>query len=238
MNQTITEYLPKDPASLNPVSGNIFANDIGSSTVTTIQVQNQTAYTKFGDSKITVQGEHGVLEIDNTGKYTYTPSTNSFGQDKFTYLTTSVTGSQDTAELVFGYSQTVNGDANANVVSSGGLNDTFNLGAGADKLIFNLLDAADVAGGNGKDTWSDFRVGTSATDVNADKFDISALLIGANEQNINEFISLTTNNGQTVVTIDRDGKADAYQSTELLSIGIQNTDLTLEKLLQNGQIIY
>ncbi|WP_179997959.1 BapA/Bap/LapF family large adhesin, partial [Acinetobacter sp. YH12239] len=240
MEQVITEYLPTDPQSLEPVTGNIFDNDLGSDTVTSIQVQNQTAYTKFGNDKITIQGEHGVLEIDHTGKYTYTPSKNSFGEDKFTYVTTSVTGSQDTAELVFGYTQTINGDENPNVVSSGGLNDTFNLGSGADKLIFNLLDDADATGGNGFDTWSDFEAGV-------DVIDVSQLFVDANTSTtfstdstdqVADILSKYITVKDSVISIDRDGEGTQFEATQLLNIGPQNVDLTLEQLLQNGQIIY
>ena len=236
MKQTITEYLPKNTALVADVTGNIFAETSDSENVISLQIQNQITYTKFGDTKIIIQGDHGVLEMDRTGKYTYKPSKNSFGEDKFTLVTTTVTGSKDTTELVFGYSQSVKGDNNSNTVSSGGLDDTFVLGGGSDTLIFNLLKSKDANGGNGFDTWSDFTVGNVQTNSNADKIDVSALLSGANENNISSYISYDKVKG--VISIDRDGAGNQYNPTELLNIGPQSSDLTLEQLLQNGQIIY
>lgn len=88
------------------------------------------------------------------------------------------------------------------------------------------------------DTWTDFKAG--------DKIDISALLIGFNSSsNIHNFVSVQTINGNTVVSIDRDGKQydqnhqvvkDQFESTQLLTL--QGQHLTLQQLLQNNQIIY
>jgi hypothetical protein len=116
------------------------------------------------------------------------------------------------------------------------LDDTFVLGGGSDTLIFNLLKSKDANGGNGFDTWSDFTVGNVQTNSNADKIDVSALLSGANENNISSYISYDKVKG--VISIDRDGAGNQYNPTELLNIGPQSSDLTLEQLLQNGQIIY
>lgn len=242
--QIITEYLPKVATQVEPQKGNIFGNDIGASTVTSIEVKDQIAYTKFGNDKITIKGDHGILEIDNQGNYTYTPTGNSYGEDKFTYVTTSVTGTQDSANLVFSYSQTITGNTSSNTVSSGELNDTYTLGASSDKLIFNLLNAADANGGNGKDTWTDFQTGAVK-----DVIDVSALLKdqGANSTNIGEYLSVKKVGNDTVISIDRDGKAgdtDAagkevagrYHDTELLVL--QNQTVDLLSLLNNNQIIY
>lgn len=108
--------------------------------------------------------------------------------------------------------------------------------------IFNLLDENSGNGGNGLDTWTDFQVGT---DSNADKIDVSSLLIGYQQgTDLSAFISIgKTDDGKAVVQIDRDGTADGFQSADLLVLQTQTVatqqdqiDL-LNQLIANQQII-
>ncbi|WP_111860268.1 type I secretion C-terminal target domain-containing protein [Acinetobacter sp. CFCC 10889] len=98
-------------------------------------------------------------------------------------------------------------------------------------IIFDLLND-DNTGGNTLTTVNDF----TATD----HIDISDLFDNnANFENLSEYLTVSydADADQAVISIDRDGKATQYQSAELLVLNNQMTDLTLEELLQNNQII-
>jgi hypothetical protein len=98
-------------------------------------------------------------------------------------------------------------------------------------LIFNVLSDDNLAG-NTLTTVNDF--------TSNDHIDISSLLDhNANLENINEYLTVNydAEQAQAVISIDRDGQAAHYQTAELLVLNQQTTDITLEQLLQNGQII-
>ena len=98
-------------------------------------------------------------------------------------------------------------------------------------LIFNILSDDNLAG-NTLTTVNDFTAN--------DHIDISSLLDhNANLENINEYLTVNydAEQAQAVISIDRDGQAAHYQTAELLVLNQQTTDITLEQLLQNGQII-
>ena len=134
------------------------------------------------------------------------------------------------------------------MVESGSADDFYHLGLGTDTVIFDLLDRKDAVGGNGLDTWSDFHVGNVDLDLNADQIDVSALLSEntiANNSELAKYISVEVKDGNTVLSIDRDGKKydeqknlikDQFTDTEFLVL--QDTTVSLDDLLKNGQIIY
>ncbi|MDM1758552.1 MULTISPECIES: type I secretion C-terminal target domain-containing protein [unclassified Acinetobacter] len=98
-------------------------------------------------------------------------------------------------------------------------------------LIFNVLNDDDL-GGNRLTPVNDF--------ASTDQIDVSALLDhNASLENINEYlkVSYDAEQDQAVISIDRDGTGTNYQSADLLILNNQTTDLTLEQLLQNNQII-
>ncbi|RZG72643.1 tandem-95 repeat protein, partial [Acinetobacter sp. WCHAc060025] len=98
-------------------------------------------------------------------------------------------------------------------------------------VIFNVL-SDDNTGGNSLTTLDHFTA--------ADQIDISDLLDNnATLQNISEYLTVSydADADQAVISIDRDGTADSYQSTELLVLNNQTTDVTLDELLKNNQII-
>ncbi|QUG77956.1 type I secretion C-terminal target domain-containing protein [Erwinia sp. E602] len=114
----------------------------------------------------------------------------------------------------------------ADQLSSTADNDTFTLGGGADTVVFHLLDAEDATGGNGVDTITDFTVGQ-------DHIDVSELLEGwdGSADTIGNFVSVEHKDGNTVVSIDRDGTdGTQFSSTELVTL--ENATVTLEELLQ------
>ncbi|WP_204379459.1 beta strand repeat-containing protein, partial [Acinetobacter junii] len=117
-------------------------------------------------------------------------------------------------------------------------NDTLTGGLGADTAIFNVLDNADNAGGNGFDTWNDFHLGDTSTDLNADVIDISNLLVGytgdGSAASLAGYVSVSSDGTTTTISIDRDGGAGGlYSNVTLLSIDV---DTTLTDLINNNQL--
>lgn len=108
---------------------------------------------------------------------------------------------------------------------------------GYNNTIYDVLKYADDLGGNEVTTH----------DLGADPdhhFNIHELLAHDydSSKNIADFLSTVTSvdseTGQTSTSlwVDRDGTGDQFKSTELLIL--QNTDINLEQLLNNGTILY
>ncbi|RZT39339.1 Ig-like domain-containing protein [Cupriavidus agavae] len=148
---------------------------------------------------------------------------------------------------------TLNGGAGNDVLIGGAGNDTLIGGAGGDVFLWEVVSNADARGGNGSDTITDFSVGTSPNQPGMDRLDVSALLVGyqadadgpAHYVNgvatidqgdlIRNYLSVTNVNGNTVVSIDRDGAGGAYGSQTLVTLN--NVTTNLETLLANQQIL-
>ncbi|WP_010115036.1 type I secretion C-terminal target domain-containing protein [Acinetobacter sp. P8-3-8] len=129
---------------------------------------------------------------------------------------------------------------NGKDVLSGGLgNDQFTGGAGADIVIYELLVSSDAIGGNGNDNWTDFIVGNTATNVNADKIDIRDLLVdytgNYSSSNLESFIKTIVNGSNTQLYIDRDGSGSTYNSSLFLTLNNVNTHFN--ELVNNQQIM-
>lgn len=127
-------------------------------------------------------------------------------------------------------------------LTGGAGNDYLNGGAGSDTAIYTLLNAADKTGGNGIDTWEDFHVGNTLTDAEADKINISALLVGQNVTaiNISDYVSVKYDaiNKLAIVSLDMDGDKTTFNSNPLLVLTNQNTSFTLDDLIQNKQLLF
>lgn len=127
-------------------------------------------------------------------------------------------------------------------LTGGAGNDYLNGGAGSDTAIYTLLNAADKTGGNGMDTWEDFHVGNTLTDAEADKINISALLVGQNVTaiNISDYVSVKYDamNKLAIVSLDMDGDKTTFNSNPLLVLTNQNTSFTLDDLIQNKQLLF
>ena len=159
------------------------------------------------------------------------------------------------------FNDTFTGSKGDNFFDGRGGDDTYHLESGGhDLLLYRLLQQDDATGGNGHDTVYGFKVGTyidadkTKIDVNADRIDVADLLQGYRADadgaahydnngkaqidwgdNIKDFLSTRVENGNTILSIDRDGKGNAFQSTDLLTLNGVDTDL--ETLLANHQII-
>ncbi|CAM1631455.1 FG-GAP repeat [Bartonella apihabitans] len=159
------------------------------------------------------------------------------------------------------FNDTFTGSKGDNFFDGRAGDDTYHLEAGGhDLLLYRLIQQNDATGGNGHDTAYGFTVGTyidadkTKIDANADRIDVKDLLQGYRADadgaahydnngkaqidwgdNIKDFLSTRVENGNTILSIDRDGKGDAFQSTDLLTLNNVQTDL--ETLLANHQII-
>jgi hypothetical protein len=141
-----------------------------------------------------------------------------------------------------------------NVFEGRGGNDTIRLeNGGNDSILYRLLEAADATGGNGADTIIGFKVGLYEATPNADRIDLKELLIGYTGdadgaahyvngvatldagETIGQYLQVTTVDGDTVISIDRDGAGTEFDFTVLATLEGVTTDL--ETLLANHQLI-
>ncbi|WP_189363350.1 BapA/Bap/LapF family large adhesin, partial [Ignatzschineria indica] len=185
-------YKNEDPTT---ITGTLLENDLGWKMIDDIVFGNkQVSYTddNKGAKSITVEGEHGTLVVNKDGTYTYTPSGESFGVERFTYETVSIVGEVESATLEINVGKQITASIYDDIVTSSAGDDTFVMKDGADTLLFsNLQTVSEVItndkgeseikvsendipgnGGNGLDTWADFNA------ADGDMIDITALLDG------------------------------------------------------------
>jgi len=194
-----------------------------------------------------IEGAYGELKLYENGNFSYeynsVAAQDTALRQVFTYTVTRNAGQENeetaSADLTININintlnQIINyaDDPTDNLLQGGAGDDILTGGAGADTAIYYLLDNADATGGNGTDIWTDFSLNEG------DAIDVSALLTGANAENISEYISVEVNdNNATVISIDRDGAGTQFQDkVELITLEGVNTNL--EELLSNGHIIY
>ena len=128
------------------------------------------------------------------------------------------------------------GAAGNDILVGGVGNDSLTGGQGSDTVMFKIINNATNNAGNGIDIWYDFIIGDVLLNSNADKIDISSLLIGYNsDQFISDFLNLYSQNGNTTLSIDRDGAQNTYESENILILSKVNVDLST--LLENQQLI-
>ncbi len=133
----------------------------------------------------------------------------------------------------------LNGGAGNDTMDGQGGNDQLTGGTGADTALYQLLVQSDALGGNGTDVWSDFTIGNTTSNTNADKIDIGDLLVGYsgtyNSSSLELFIKTVASGSNTQVYIDRDGAGTTYSSSLLLTLN--NTNVNLNDLINNQQIV-
>ncbi|WP_436835125.1 putative Ig domain-containing protein [Acinetobacter pittii] len=133
----------------------------------------------------------------------------------------------------------LNGGVGNDILDGQGGNDQLTGGTGADTALYQLLVQSDALGGNGTDVWSDFTIGNTTSNTNADKIEIGDLLVGYsgtyNSSSLELFIKTVASGSNTQVYIDRDGAGTTYSSSLLLTLN--NTNVNLNDLINNQQII-
>ncbi len=128
------------------------------------------------------------------------------------------------------------GNSGNNVLNGREGNDTYMTNEGTDSILFQLLNSQDATGGNGHDTVLDFTLGDVRTDTQADKIDLSELLIDYSEDvsTLAKFITVEQDAGNTTISLDRDGEGTMFSSVSLITLNQVNT--TLDELLNNQQL--
>uniref|UniRef100_UPI0024E0FD14 beta strand repeat-containing protein n=1 Tax=Comamonas halotolerans TaxID=3041496 RepID=UPI0024E0FD14 len=126
------------------------------------------------------------------------------------------------------------GTAFDDILIGGAGDDVLTGNGGSDIYQWEEINASAFDGGNGMDTIEDFMVGVVGTDANADVIDLSQLL-GTVSEPVGNYVDVTSSNGDTVISIDRDGSGGAYDFVQLATLTGVTTDL--ESLLANQQII-
>ncbi len=129
------------------------------------------------------------------------------------------------------------GNTGNNVLNGREGNDTYMTNEGADTILFQLLNSQDATGGNGHDTVLDFTLGDVRTDFQADKIDLSELLIDYSKDvsTLAKFITVEQDAGNTTISLDRDGEGTIFSSISLITLNQVNT--TLDELLNNRQLV-
>ncbi|MFX5595457.1 biofilm-associated Ig-like repeat protein Blp1 [Acinetobacter baumannii] len=129
------------------------------------------------------------------------------------------------------------GNSGNNILNGREGNDTYITNEGTDTILFQLLNSQDATGGNGHDTVLDFTLGDIRTNLQADKIDLSELLIDYSKDvsALAKFITVEQDAGNTTISLDRDGEGTMFNSVSLLTLNQVNT--TLDELLNNQQII-
>ncbi len=214
-------------------SGSIYGDSTATHTGT-LSITNEAGQTTAVSSSgsTLVAGDYGTLTITADGHYTYALNSAVNVQEiahkeVFSYSLAAADGTITTNSFTIELHPTITGTASADALTSSAYDDTITAGAGADTLVYHLLSSADAVGGNGHDTWTDFSV------ADGDKIDISSLLVGWNDttSNVNDFVKVDhTADGNTVLSIDRDGTGTAYSSTQLVTL--EGVNVSLEELLQ------
>ncbi|MFT8972746.1 Ig-like domain-containing protein [Zymomonas mobilis] len=153
------------------------------------------------------------------------------------------------------YDDSFTSDGKGDYFEGGGGNDTFNLAKGGhDTLMYKLLDNSDNTGGNGSDTVNDFHLGNTVNNPDADIINIKDLLADyqgtANvfydvtenkfvmdkaSSGLDQFVSTSVHNGNTTISVDRDGANGNHQMTALVTL--DNTQTDLATLIGNHQLI-
>ncbi|MGN2484528.1 biofilm-associated Ig-like repeat protein Blp1 [Acinetobacter calcoaceticus] len=129
------------------------------------------------------------------------------------------------------------GNSGNNVLNGREGNDTYITNEDTDTILFQLLNSQDATGGNGHDTVLDFTLGDVRTDLQADKIDLSELLIDYSKDvsTLAKFINVEQDAGNTTISLDRDGEGTMFSSISLITLNHVNT--TLDELLNNQQLV-
>ncbi len=135
---------------------------------------------------------------------------------------------------------TLHGLGGNDTLTGGAKNDTLIGGAGDDTLTgAGGRDIFDYGFKNaGNDTITDFTLGNTKTNTNADIIDLSDLLVGYSAtSNLSDFVTATVDGANAKLTIDHDGTG-ALNS--LVTIVMTNTVFTtdlLNELITNGNLV-
>jgi len=169
------------------VTGNVTDNDTDSpdgGTAVSVVAFGGTSVTVPNDgSDVTVTGDHGILTINSTGAYSYSPfaidSDTASVMDQFEYTLSDVNGDTDTASLdittLNDINDVINGTSGNDVLSGGAGDDIIDGLGGSDKLLGGegddtLLYSNDAIWTSGFVAWN---VGAPDAVINGDKVTVA-----------------------------------------------------------------
>ena len=119
---------------------------------------------------------------------------------------------------------TLVGDAGNNILVGGTGFDVLTGGAGADTFVWKAGDAG-TTGAPSTDVVSDFNIDEG------DKLDLSGLLGDGAKDNLDNYLSVSHENGNTVLNISTSGDSTSGSIDQI--IVLENSSLTAEQLMQH-----
>ena len=169
------------------VTGNVTDNDTdspdGGTAVTAVAFGGTSVTVPNDGSDVTVTGDHGILTINSTGAYSYSPfaidSDTASVLDQFEYTLSDVNGDTDTASLdittLNDINDVINGTSGNDVLSGGAGDDIIDGLGGSDKLLGGegddtLLYSNDAIWTSGFVAWN---VGAPDAVINGDKVTVA-----------------------------------------------------------------
>jgi Ca2+-binding RTX toxin-like protein len=187
------------------------------------------------DTVIELAGD-GVDTVKSYIGYTLTSNVENLTLLDYVYPSPNDTNSNGTGNYL---DNIIIGNSYKNILNGHAGNDTITGANGSDTAMYQLLNSNSATGGNGSDTWTDFTVGDITSNTNADKIDVSALLVDYSGDNtisaLEPYLTINNSGGNTTVLIDRDGAGSTYSDTLLLTLNGVATNLAT--LLDNHQIV-
>ncbi|WP_051089000.1 retention module-containing protein [Thioalkalivibrio sp. ALJ15] len=131
------------------------------------------------------------------------------------------------------------GGSGDDTLIGGAGNDTLTGGGGNNTFVWNAGDQANVAGQPAEDTVTDFKPGDGTS---GDVLDLSDLLQGESEDNLDNYLYAQTENGNTVLYVHSNGglngdKDNADQIITLQGVDLgDSSDAIIQALLTNDQL--
>ncbi|MDY6451398.1 hypothetical protein, partial [Acinetobacter faecalis] len=246
LTQTVTTFekiIDLNKNSLPKETGNLFDNDVINLDKVTWRIQNsegQSAeFTSGVTASQTIKGLYGDLVLKNSGEYTYTLNNqNGLGKtEQFEYSVSDATlnlNDSNTLTIVI---------PNNSSIATETVDEFVFKNSEVDLAIFNVLNQDLTL----EDTIKNFEIGTE--NEQGDIVDISALLDDAvTEPNITDYMFISVDGDDLILSVDRDGNGTTYQEADLLKLeGIakdgsafanKTADEILKQLLDNNQIVF
>ena len=234
VNGTTYSLSDFDVTGSHTVNGNIFdGTDSGGVLDQLHSVDTRLSVTGFngvattldpytGSATVNITGHYGILAIGADGHYTYTLNSGvslsaMTSKETFNYTLTDSAGRTDSATLTINMApQFISSEHNDAITGT----------AYGDTLIYQVLNSTvgNATAGNVSSTAGDHWTGFSL--AQGDKIDIGDLLVGWNgsASTLGNYLHVTNSNGNTVISIDRDGTGSTYTNTTLVTLdGVQTT---------------
>ncbi|MEH3609731.1 Ig-like domain-containing protein [Enterobacter kobei] len=234
VNGTTYSLTDFDATGTHTVNGNIFdGTDSGGVLDQLHSVDTRVSITGYngvtttldpytGSATVNITGHYGTLAIAADGHYTYTLNSgvslsSMTSKETFNYTLTDASGKTDSASLTINMAPQFISSEHNDVITGTAYGDT---------LIYQVLNntVGNATGGNVSSTAGDHWTGFSL--AQGDKIDISDLLVGWNgsASTLGNYLHVTNSNGNTVISIDRDGAGSTYTNTTLVTLdGVQTT---------------